>query len=405
MNAKHWAADLTVTLLLGAVLIAELAGKAPQPGEAATTWFAYGWAVLIVAPILVHRRFPVSAALITAVGIVGYAAGHFVAFPGYAAFAMVFLISLHTARGRGLFAFGAMGVALGVALSQQPSVTVNPSTWVISMLALAVAWLAGENLRIRQERWAAARDRARRLEEERDERDRRVVTAERLRIARELHDVVAHSMSVMAVQAGVAHHVLDSRPEVARQALATVETGARAALVEMRRLLGVLRQEDESPTSLVPAPTLADVAALVTQFRAAGLIVEVTGTGPPPTGTTAAAAEGPPEGVELSAYRIVQEGLTNVLRHGGPRAGVRIDHEPGQLRLTITDDGPTAAARGGIAAPGGSGHGLVGMRERVAVFGGAFSAGPLPGGGFAVSATLPYAEAVTVPGIPMAAGA
>jgi signal transduction histidine kinase len=392
MRVKPWAADAAVTLLCGAVLFAELATRAPQPGESAGSWPAYLWGVLIVGPILAHRRFPVAASLGSAAGIVGYAAGHYVAFPGYAAFALVFLISLHTARGRGLIAFGALAVALGVAFGMQSAHTVTASTWFSSMLALAVAWLAGENLRIRQERWAAARDRAQRLEEEREERARRAVTAERLRIARELHDVVAHSMSVMAVQAGVAHHVLDSRPEVARQALATVETGARAALVEMRRLLGVLRQEGESASSLAPAPTLADIGALAAQFRAAGLAVDVRGGGEVPGEV--------PEGVELSAYRIVQEGLTNVLRHGGPRAEVRIDHEPGRLRLTVSDEGPASES----VSPGG-GHGLVGMRERVAVFGGEFSAGPRPGGGFTVRATLPYAEAVTMPGIPLAASA
>jgi signal transduction histidine kinase len=385
--------DAVVALLLFALMAAELAAKAPQAGEPATTWYAYVWAALITLPIAVHRRFPTAAVVTAAVGIVGYSAGHFVAFPGYAAFALVFLVSLHTARGRGVLAFAVLAAAVGVALAGQPTVTVSASTWISTMLALAVAWLAGENLRIRQARWSALRDRARRLEIEREEQARQAVTAERLRIARELHDVVAHSMSVIAVQAGVAHHVIDSRPEVAKAALGTVETSTRAALVEMRRLLGVLRQEDESPASLAPAPTLADVAGLVEQFAEVGLAVRMSVTGDP----------GPdvPEGVELSAYRIVQEGLTNVLRHGGPRATLRIGYEPGLVRISITDDGPAATDRPPVT---GSGHGLVGMRERVAVFGGTFSAGPRPGGGFAVDATLPYAQAVTVPGIPLTAG-
>ncbi|HEU4347796.1 MAG TPA: histidine kinase, partial [Actinoplanes sp.] len=190
-----------------------------------------------------------------------------------------------------------------------------------------------------------------------------------------LHDVVAHSMSVIAVQAGVANHVIDSRPEQARKALATVETTTRAALVEMRRLLGVLRQPDEPAGSLTPSPGLADVPRLIAQFAEAGLVVDMSVGG---------VADGVPDGVELSAFRIVQEGLTNVLRHGGPRATLAIDHEPGQVRVTIADDGSGRKPRTS------GGHGLIGMRERVAVFGGTLTAAPRPGGGFDLTATLPF---------------
>jgi signal transduction histidine kinase len=212
-------------------------------------------------------------------------------------------------------------------------------------------------------------------------KERQAVGQERLRIARELHDVVAHSMSVIAVQAGVAHHVIDSRPELARQALATVETNTRAALVEMRRLLGVLRQGDEPSASLTPAPSLTDVPARVQQLAQAGLAVELRVDGRP---------DGVPEGVDLSAYRIVQEGLTNVLRHGGPSAQVSIGYPGSAVVIEICDQGPRGRARSGENGPG---HGLIGMRERVAVFGGRLAAGPQPGGGFRVSATLPFAPA------------
>jgi signal transduction histidine kinase len=335
------------------------------------------WACLITLPIAVHRRYPVAAVLVAAAGIVGYAAGHFTAFPGYAAFATVFVVSLHCGRGRGLVAFGAMAVAIGVSLALQSSPTVTPSTWVTTMLVLTVAWLGGDNLRVRRQRWAALQDRARRLEDEREERARQAVTEERLRIARELHDVVAHAMSVIAVQAGVANHVIDSRPELARQALGTVETNTRAALVEMRRLLGVLRQEGEPSASLTPSPGLADVPGLVSQFAEAGLRVEVSTVGE-------AVA---PDAVELSAYRIVQEGLTNVLRHGGPTAEVVITREPGLVTIGIADDGRAQK-------PGGKpGHGLIGMRERVAIFAGTLTAQPRSGGGFDLTATLPYGGA------------
>jgi signal transduction histidine kinase len=359
-----------------ALMAAELAAKTPVGAEAASSPVAYLTALAITAPIAWHRRHPVAAVLVSGAAIVAYGAGHFTAFPGYAAFALVFLVSLHSARGRGVLALVVVTVALGVAIGLQSAPSVTASTWLSTMLALLIAWLAGDNLRVRQERLRAVQARAQRLEAEREDRARQAVTEERLRIARELHDVVAHSMSVIAVQAGVAHHVIDSRPDVARQALATVETTTRSALVEMRRLLGVLRQPDEPSASLTPSPGLADVPGLVAQFAEAGLPVEVTVTG---------AAGDVPDGVDLSAYRIVQEGLTNVLRHGGPKATVTIAHEPGRLRVSIADDGSGRP-------PGGKpGHGLIGMRERVAVFGGTLTAGPRPGGGFDLSATLPYA--------------
>jgi len=379
MDALRRPADAAVAAVLLALMVGELALKTPLPGEPASSWAAYAWAVVITAPIAVHRRWPEAAVLVAAAGVIGYSAGHFIAFPGYAAFALVFLVSLHAGRGRGALAFGALAVAVGVALSLQPAVTVTPSTWIATLLALAVAWLAGENLRIRQARMAALQEHARRLETDREDRARQAVAAERLRIARELHDVVAHAMSVIAVQAGVANHVIDSRPELARTALATVETNTRAALVEMRRLLGVLRQADDGSASLAPAPGLAGVPGLVEQFAEAGLAVEVAVTGE---------AEGVPEGVDLSAFRIVQEGLTNVLRHGGPRATLAIGFEPGVVRIAIGDEGRPVAA-GKAAEPG---HGLLGMRERVAVFGGTMTAAPRPGGGFDLVTSLPWAE-------------
>jgi signal transduction histidine kinase len=367
-------ADGAPAAALFALMAAELALKAPVDGAAPATPAAYLWALAVTAPLAGHRRFPVAAVLVTGAAIVGYAAGHWSAFPGYPAFALVFLVSLRRDRGRGLIALAVQTAALLVAIGLQAAPTVTTSTWVTTVLTLVVAWLAGDNLRVRRERWTALQARARRLEADREERARQAVSAERLRIARELHDVVAHAMSVIAVQAGVANHVIDSRPELARQALATVETNTRAALVEMRRLLGVLRRPDEPSGSLAPAPGLADVPALVAHFAQAGLVVEVSGDDPPPD---------VPDGVDLSAYRIVQEGLTNVLRHGGPKATLRIGHRSGELRIEIGDDGPVTPRRGGEP-----GHGLIGMRQRVALYGGQLEAGPRDGG-YAVRARLP----------------
>ena len=220
------------------------------------------------------------------------------------------------------------------------------------------------------------------LEREREDRDRAAVAAEGLRIARELHDVVAHAMSVVAVQAGVGRHVIDTDVDAAREALGVIETTSRGSLVEMRRMLGVLRHGDEA-AALRPMPGLADVPDLVADTRRAGLGVTLDASGV--TGEL-------PAGVDLAVYRVVQESLTNVLKHGGPVAHVRVVRGADRVEVEVTDDG---AAQGSVGrdAPGpGGGHGLLGMRERVALFGGSFEAAQRPGGGFRVHASLPVGE-------------
>ena len=245
------------------------------------------------------------------------------------------------------------------------------------MLGLAVAWLAGENLRGRAEQRMRRAADAERETRERAHRTRQAVVEERLRIARDLHDVVAHSMSVIAVQAGVANHVVDQRPELAREALGTIETAARQALVEMRRLLGVLRAESGEDADLGPAHSLSDLGQLVEEFARAGLRVDVSQDG---VGELPAA-------LDLTAFRIVQEALTNVLRHGGPVARVAIAQTDGAVRIKIQDDGHRPGS--GIPANLGSGHGVTGMRERAALFGGSVTVGREPDGGYLVQATLP----------------
>jgi signal transduction histidine kinase len=220
-------------------------------------------------------------------------------------------------------------------------------------------------------------DRERRVrlaERERDVAAREAVVEERARIARELHDAVAHNVSMMVVQAGAERRVLDEERGSTREVLETIEQIGRGALTEMRRLVGMLRADADEP--LAPQPGLDDLPLLVSQVREAGLPVELR-------------VEGDhrelPVGIELSAYRIVQEALTNALKHAGDaRASVRVRYGPDSLELEIADDGSGAAAD----APGG-GHGLVGMRERVALYGGRFDAGRRQNGGFAVRVLLP----------------
>ncbi|HLL69679.1 MAG TPA: sensor histidine kinase [Micromonosporaceae bacterium] len=391
--------DVLAALALFAFMAVELALAHREFGQHASTALAYLLAAAITLPFAVHRRHPVAVVAVSTWAVVVYALGHFSAFPGYGLFVLVFGVALHSGRRVSAAALGAVLFAMSFALSQQPAGVVTGSTWISTLLAVAVAWLSGENIRSRRLRLAVLEERARRLEYDREERARQAVSEERLRIARELHDVVAHSMSVIAIQAGVANHVIDSRPELARQALATVETHTRSALVEMRRLLGVLRQGDETAASLTPAPGLALVPGLVRQMEEAGLQVDLRMDGGP---------DGIPDGVELSAYRIVQEGLTNVLRHGGPNAVVTIGYLPGAVQIEIVDDGaPPGAARSvpDRVAGGATGHGLIGMRERAAVFGGTLVAEPVQGGGFRVAAVLPYAPAASVSPVSAVGGA
>lgn len=240
-------------------------------------------------------------------------------------------------------------------------------------LSLAVAWLSGLNTRQRGIRLAVLEQRAADLERERDTHAALAVAAERGRISRELHDVVAHALSVVVLQAQGAQAELDRRPDRSREALgAIVETG-RTALSEIRLLLGALGQD---APDWEPQPGAERLPRLAADIRAAGTPVEFLVEGEPrPLSST----------VDLAAYRIVQESLTNVLKHAGQRASVTIvmRYEPETLEIEVTDDGNAAEP------PSGTGHGLEGMRERVNVLGGTFDAGPRPEGGFAVRATLP----------------
>jgi signal transduction histidine kinase len=242
---------------------------------------------------------------------------------------------------------------------------------------MAVAWLIGKGLQRYRDLTTSLRAQAIQLEQEREERARLAVALERARIARELHDVIAHSVSVMVVQAAAERKVLGQEREQTRDVLEMIERTGRQALVELRRMLGVLRKTDD-PLQLTPQPGLADLDTLLDQVREAGLPValHVEGTGVPL-----------PAGVELSAYRIVQEALTNALKHAEhARADVTLRYLAGSLELSVVNDGggPTA----GPASSGG--HGLNGMRERVAMLGGSLRAEPRQSGGFAVTASLPF---------------
>jgi signal transduction histidine kinase len=265
------------------------------------------------------------------------------------------------------FAAGAAFVALSnVATAAGPNGTLQkgvPFAVVTLVVMLLVRRVVGDRER-----------RAQLAERERDLAAREAVIDERARIARELHDAIAHNVSMMVVQAGAERRVLDGDSESTRDVLATIEQIGRGALTEMRRLVGMLRSDGDEP--LAPQPGLEDLAMLVTQVREAGLPVDLHVDGE---------RRQLPVGLELSAYRIVQEALTNALKHAGDaHASVRVHYGPDSLELEIVDDGA-----GAPAAASSGGHGLVGMRERVALYGGRFDAGRRPSGGFAIRVLLP----------------
>jgi signal transduction histidine kinase len=331
----------------------------------------------VAVPYYFRRQAPLAVLLISWVCLVALALGDYrtgVA-PG------VVLVGLYTvaawcdARDR---AIGAGAIVIGLTVLAVVGIP-GSSGWNTAsyFVAFAAAYLLGSTMRNRRLYGEQLEARASALERERDEETRRALAEERLRIAQELHDVVAHSMGVIAVQAGVGAHVIDSEPGEAKKALEAISQTSRSTLVEIRRMLGVLREDQGA--SYVPAPGLADLDRLLRDVASAGVhsVVRVEG----------ATAQLPP-GVDFTAYRIVQEALTNVLKHAGPAtATVIIGYESTALRLEILDDGTGV---NGQATRGG--HGLVGMRERVGVYGGSFEAGPRAGGGFRVAVRLPYGE-------------
>jgi signal transduction histidine kinase len=244
----------------------------------------------------------------------------------------------------------------------------------------ASAWMLGDNLRTRRAYLGELEAKAARLEREREEEARRAVAREQARIARELHDVISHNVSVMVVQAAAGADVFDAEPSRARSALTSIEATGREALSELRRLLGVIRTGEDADSALAPQPGLGRLAALLEQVRATGLPVEL-------------AVEGPrsplPPGLDLAAYRIVQEALTNTLKHAeASQAKVTLRYSAGELAVEVLDDGRGPAANG----TQGGGRGLAGMRERASLYDGSIRAGPRSEGGFEVSARFPLGQ-------------
>jgi len=344
-----------------------------------TPTLAFIVAALCILPLVFRRRHPVAVLLATTAGVVLYQA---LQYPPSMVIIGV-LVAIYTAGtllDRRTFA--QWGIACSVVVL---AATVSP--WGASMFwadlvrgiaLLAVAAAAGDATRNRRAYIDEVVKRAAEESRVREEAARRRIDEERLRIARELHDITAHSLSIVAVQSGAALHVLDSDPAAARAALVAIRETSRTSLQELRGMLGVLRDSTDTGEGapLAPTPGLARIDDLVSPLRDAGLRVEVFG---PPEGAPLPAI------VDASAYRIVQEALTNVLRHAGD-ASVRVGltRDDYALSVEVVDDGG-----GGATQMAGEGHGIAGMRERALALGGTFEAGPVPGGGWRVGAVLP----------------
>ncbi|WP_406394187.1 sensor histidine kinase [Streptomyces sp. NBC_00887] len=381
-----------------AVFLLGLSGMsivAEQTGDGSERVAGVPIAVGLCTVVALRRRAPEKMLLLTIV--MGIAQLLLDVRPGVADFAMLVIIYTVSTVGERWASRLALACSLGAAgLSQLRWPEDSPSgNWVQSAFVVVVltvpfvlAWVLGDSMRTRRAYFSQLEERAARLEREREAQSKVAVAAERARIARELHDVVAHNVSVMVVQADGAAYVMDAAPDQARQALETISSTGRQALAEMRRLLGVLRTGDTRESGeYVPQPDVEQIEDLVEQVRRTGLTVDfkIEGT-PRPL----------PTGVELTAYRIVQEALTNTRKHGGPDAGasVRLVYFDDGLGLLVEDDGRGAAHElyedGGAD---GAGHGMIGMRERVGMVGGTLDAGPRPGGGFRISALLPLKPA------------
>ena len=366
-----WAADTLLAVAL-AVPTSSAAFADPGDGLREPAWLVLPLLALSVLPLAARRYRPLP--------VFGVTLGAAVAlellegtFQAQASIVALYTIGAHCSRRAAAWAAAATVAALGVML-------VNGPRWEliagVALLAVyAAAWAIGDNMRTRRAHLRGLEEKAERLEQERIENVRRATAEEQARIARELHDVIAHSVSVMVVQAAAAGDVFDANPARAREALASVESTGRAALAELRRLLGNFRNGD---ASYAPQPGLAGLDALAEQVRAAGVEVDVR-----VEGASAPLAAG----LDLAAYRIVQEALTNTLKHAGAtRATVTVRHRVSHVDLEVVDDG-VAVARGD-----GSGHGIIGMRERASLYGGELRAAPRPEGGFGVFASLPVDE-------------
>jgi signal transduction histidine kinase len=374
--SRYWF-DLLILAGIGIGIAITVHDHGTVDGPYRSLWLDVLLVVAIIAPLLARRRFPFGAPVAVGVAVAVTALvdnrltpNNFMTF--LAGCAAVFLIALLRDWRQAVAGLAIIFGVEGVVARADPNGGIGDFFFI--NLVFGVVWIVGFSLGRKFEEADEAKERAVRAEREREERASAAVAEERARIARELHDVVGHSVSVMTVQASGVRRLLRPDQEREREALLVVERTGREALAEMRRMVGVLRRPEEAP-ALAPQPSLDHLSRLVEQAREAGLSVDLRIEGE---------ATQLPAGVDLTAYRLVQEGLTNVVKHAqATRAEVLVNYGDGYLEVTVNDDGQ------GVGNGDGGGHGLVGMRERVSVYGGELVAGPQTGGGYQLRAKLP----------------
>jgi signal transduction histidine kinase len=382
-----YAIDAVVAGVLAIMWLTEI--RADRPEDAAREVAGYALAAGATLPLAVRRLWPRSVYVVMA---------------GCFALAMI-LGTAGTGVGVALAAYsvlvadrrrvGAVVIVVGYALIVLayfvlPATTL--STFFFDAITFAMVIALAELVRTRRAYDEIHDERAAQLERERVTLAEKAVDEERLRIARELHDVVAHAISLIAVQSSVALDQLRTEPDASARALGTIETSSRAALAEMRRMLAVLRRQDEGRVEMLPSPGMADLPALAQEASAAGVATRLLADGERPSAV--------PTGLDLCGYRIIQEALTNVVKHApGATAEVCVEWRSDGLALAVSDNGHGPGLLGGPDGRPRSGLGLVGMRERVALFGGSLEAGPRTNGGFGVRVHLPFEPPGSRPGL------
>ncbi|MFI6541018.1 sensor histidine kinase [Nonomuraea sp. NPDC050547] len=385
LRPPAWAQEallaLFVTVMQVQGTVVRNAGEVVQRPLTDLGYAGYGLLIAGGLALVVRRRWPVPVFLTTALASLVYYGLDFPDGPGWLAlFVALYTLTAYGDGRRSLVIAGA-GITVLTVVWLAAAADIEPRAaigWVFFRIGASVMSAAlGESVRSRRVIAAEAQQRAERAERTREEEARARVDAERLRIAREVHDTVAHAIAIINVQSGVSAHVLDRRPEVAREALRVIEQTSSRALGEMRAILGVLRGDDGDHDGRAPYAGLGQIGELAAKARAAGLDLELEEISP---------AMPVPSAVSGAAYRILQESITNVIRHAGPtRVTVALTAGAEALEVRVRDEG-----RRTVAGPdGGPGRGILGMRERCLLLGGELEAGPLPGGGFEVHARLP----------------
>ncbi|MFE5326963.1 sensor histidine kinase [Embleya sp. NPDC056575] len=385
LSCRPWLGEvLLVALVLLCVIGGAIGSTRRQDTTGSPDAFNLAIGALTCLVLLGRLRWPLTVLALTEAGQIFYLAADGLDGP----ILMPTMVALYTVAARGQLRRSVL-IASGVALLHTAMrIGLTPDGFLSPEKYLSGIWMylpvaIGEAVRAKRAYWAEVQARLARAEQEREDEARRRVTAERMRIARELHDVVAHSIAMINIQAGVAAHVIDRDVPQAKEALVHIKVASRDALAELRTTLGVLRQDGDNDLPTEPTPGVDDVESLVASYRNAGLPVLLEESGQDRT---------PSAPVGLALYRIVQESLTNAMKHAGDGATaiVRVVYGEHAVEVDVLDDGRGTPEPGRAGGADGTGHGLLGMRERAVAVGGSLAVGPGPNGGFSVHAVLPH---------------